>query len=60
MIGKFILEKPKELGRILEDAYENRGIIQGLIENKAKREGVSVDAIRKALDPYLMLINRKK
>lgn len=56
MMGKFIFEKPKELGRILEDAYENRTTIQKLIEDKAKKEGVPVDQIKKVLDPFLILI----
>jgi hypothetical protein len=59
MIGKFVLEKWQELGRILEDAYKNRETIQMFIEDKAKKENIPVDAIKQALSPYLILIHNK-
>ncbi|WP_434574817.1 RHS repeat domain-containing protein [Riemerella anatipestifer] len=60
MIGKFIVEKPEELKRILGDAYDNKGEIMNLIENKAKKEGVSINKIKNALSPLLMLIPSKE
>jgi hypothetical protein len=51
MMGKFIKEKPKELTRILRDAYNNRETIQELIEAKARKEGIPVDAIKRVLNP---------
>ncbi|WP_433831152.1 SpvB/TcaC N-terminal domain-containing protein [Flavobacterium anhuiense] len=56
MMGKFITEKPKDLLRILGDAYDNMDTIQTLMEDKAKKEGVPVDEIKRALSPLLILI----
>lgn len=60
MMGKFIKEKPKDLLRILGDAYDNMDTIQTLMENKAKKEGVPVDEIKRILNPLLILIPGKE
>ena len=46
--------------RILGDAYDNMDTIQTLMENKAKKEGVPVEEIKRILNPLLILIPGKE